>query len=91
MSKRQDLTLLLVPNQHDQGLYASIREQGFYASVGDRLAEVPGTSAPVTNANGAVLAALPPPPRRRIAQSKRCWQRRGNWRWGAGVSGHETH
>lgn len=46
------------PSQQDRVLYARIREQGFYASVGDRLAEVAGISAPVANASGVVVAAL---------------------------------
>lgn len=38
----------------DRRLFAQIREQGYFASVGDRLAEVGGISAPVfkRNANG---------------------------------------
>jgi len=47
-----------VPSQDDRMLYARIREQGYFASVGDRLAEVAGISAPVTNTQGAVVAAL---------------------------------
>lgn len=39
-------------------LYARIREQGYYAAVGDRLAEVAGISAPVFGADGALAGAL---------------------------------
>lgn len=42
----------------ERKLYADIRAQGYYAAVGDRLEEVAGISAPVTNANGKVVAAL---------------------------------
>lgn len=42
----------------DRRLYAEIRERGFYAAVGDRLAEVAGISAPVFHADGSVAAAL---------------------------------
>jgi DNA-binding IclR family transcriptional regulator len=42
----------------DQALYAQIREQGWHAGVGDRLAEVAGISAPVFHADGRIAAAL---------------------------------
>lgn len=42
----------------DRRLYAAIRERGFYAAIGDRLAEVAGISAPVFHADGTVAAAL---------------------------------
>lgn len=42
----------------DRRLYASIRAAGFYAAVGDRLAELAGISAPVFDAQGRVVAAL---------------------------------
>ncbi|MDD0812846.1 IclR family transcriptional regulator [Curvibacter sp. RS43] len=47
-----------VPSQEERVLYARIREQGYFASVGDRLAEVAGISAPVANVRGVVVAAL---------------------------------
>ncbi|MCW5255968.1 IclR family transcriptional regulator [Verminephrobacter aporrectodeae subsp. tuberculatae] len=42
----------------DRRLYARIRADGFYAAVGDRLAELAGISAPVLNAEGTVVAAI---------------------------------
>lgn len=42
----------------DRKLYAQIRERGYHAAVGDRLAEVAGISAPVFHADGKVAAAL---------------------------------
>lgn len=42
----------------DRALYASIRANGYYAAVGDRLAEVAGISAPVSGMDGAVVAAV---------------------------------
>jgi DNA-binding IclR family transcriptional regulator len=42
----------------DRRLLAQIREQGFYAAVGDRLAEVGGISAPVFHADGTIAAAV---------------------------------
>lgn len=42
----------------DRRLLAQIRERGYFAAVGDRLAEVAGISAPVFGADGAVAAAL---------------------------------
>lgn len=42
----------------DRKLLAQIREHGWFAAVGDRLAEVAGISAPVFDAGGAVAAAV---------------------------------
>lgn len=42
----------------DKNLYARIREQGFLAATGDRLAGVAGISAPVFKADGSLAAAL---------------------------------
>jgi DNA-binding IclR family transcriptional regulator len=42
----------------DRKLYATIRERGSYAAVGDRLAEVAGISAPVFHADGSIAAAV---------------------------------
>lgn len=42
----------------DRRVLARIREQGYYASVGDRLAEVAGISAPVFHADGSIAASL---------------------------------
>jgi DNA-binding IclR family transcriptional regulator len=42
----------------DQALYASIREQGYFAAMGDRLAEVAGISAPVFLKSGTIAAAV---------------------------------
>jgi DNA-binding IclR family transcriptional regulator len=42
----------------DKTLYARIREQGYYSSVGDRLEGVAGISAPVFRADGSLAAAL---------------------------------
>jgi len=42
----------------DRRLYAQIRERGFYAAVGDRLAEVAGISAPVFHVDGSIAAAV---------------------------------
>ncbi len=39
-------------------LLAGIRERGFYAATGDRLAEVAGISAPVWHADGTLAAAV---------------------------------
>jgi DNA-binding IclR family transcriptional regulator len=39
-------------------LLAAIREHGYYAATGDRLAEVAGISAPVFRADGAIAGAL---------------------------------
>lgn len=42
----------------DRRVLAQIREQGYYASVGDRLAEVAGISAPVFHADGRIAASV---------------------------------
>lgn len=42
----------------DRELFAGIRERGYLAATGDRLAEVAGISAPVFRADGSVAAAL---------------------------------
>lgn len=42
----------------DQALYQKIRSDGYFASVGDRLAEVAGISAPVFSATGTIAAAV---------------------------------
>lgn len=42
----------------DRKLLAGVRERGFYAATGDRLAEVAGISAPVWHANGTLAAAV---------------------------------
>ena len=42
----------------DRALYAKIREQGFYAATGDRLAGVAGISAPVFKHDGSLAGAL---------------------------------
>jgi DNA-binding IclR family transcriptional regulator len=42
----------------DRKLLAAIREHGYYAATGDRLAEVAGISAPVFHADGSVAAAV---------------------------------
>lgn len=42
----------------DQALYATIRQNGYYAAVGDRLKEVAGISAPVFDAQQHIVAAL---------------------------------
>lgn len=42
----------------DRKLYAQIREQGYFAATGDRLAEVAGISAPVWHADGTLAAAV---------------------------------
>lgn len=42
----------------DEALYARIRNQGFYAAVGDRLNEVAGMSAPVFRLSGDIAAAV---------------------------------
>lgn len=42
----------------DRELLAGIRERGWFAAAGDRLAEVAGISAPVFRADGSVAAAL---------------------------------
>lgn len=42
----------------ERRLYATIREQGYFAATGDRLAEVAGISAPVFHADGQLAAAV---------------------------------
>ena len=42
----------------ERRVLAQVREQGYFASVGDRLAEVAGISAPVFHADGRIAAAL---------------------------------
>lgn len=42
----------------DRKLYAAIREHGYYAAEGDRLAGVAGISAPVFHSGGQIAAAL---------------------------------
>ena len=42
----------------DRKLLAAIRERGYYAATGDRLAEVAGISAPVLHADGSIAAAV---------------------------------
>lgn len=42
----------------ERRVLAQVREQGYWAGVGDRLAEVAGISAPVFGADGAIAAAL---------------------------------
>lgn len=42
----------------DRKLLAGIRERGYYAATGDRLAEVAGISAPVFHADGTLAAAV---------------------------------
>ena len=42
----------------DRQLHAKIREQGYFAAVGDRQAEVAGMSAPVFRADGTLAGAL---------------------------------
>lgn len=42
----------------DRKLLAGVRERGFYAATGDRLAEVAGISAPVWHADGTLAAAV---------------------------------
>ncbi len=44
--------------QRDRRLYAGIRQRGYYAAVGDRLADVAGISAPVLKADGSLAGAL---------------------------------
>ena len=43
---------------HERKLLAEIREKGYFAGAGDRLAEVAGISAPVFRQNGELAAAL---------------------------------
>ncbi|MGR2634130.1 IclR family transcriptional regulator domain-containing protein, partial [Salmonella enterica] len=42
----------------DQELHARIRADGYFAAMGDRLAEVAGISAPVFLLNGEIAAAV---------------------------------
>ncbi len=42
----------------ERKLLAAIRERGYYAATGDRLAEVAGISAPVLHADGTLAAAV---------------------------------
>jgi DNA-binding IclR family transcriptional regulator len=42
----------------DRKLYAAIRERGYFAAEGDRLAGVAGISAPVFGPDGQIAAAL---------------------------------
>ena len=42
----------------ERKLLAEIRERGYYAATGDRLAEVAGISAPVFHADGTIAAAV---------------------------------
>ena len=44
--------------QRDRRLYATIRQRGYYAAMGDRLADVAGISAPVFKADGSLAGAL---------------------------------
>jgi DNA-binding IclR family transcriptional regulator len=53
-----DPDLMRASDKKDKNLYASIRAQGYFAAVGDRLAEVAGISAPVFKADGALAGAL---------------------------------
>ena len=46
------------PTQADKRIYAQIRADGFMTSVGDRLAEVAGISAPVFHVNGSIAASV---------------------------------
>ncbi|MBV7430860.1 MULTISPECIES: IclR family transcriptional regulator [unclassified Acidovorax] len=47
-----------VPGARDRALHARIRADGYAASVGDRLDEVAGISAPVFHADGSLAAAV---------------------------------
>ena len=42
----------------DRQISATVREQGYFAAVGDRLAQVAGVSAPVFKADGTLAGAL---------------------------------
>ena len=42
----------------DQALYARIRQDGYFAAMGDRLSEVAGISAPVFLLSGGIAAAV---------------------------------
>ncbi|TAL76887.1 MAG: IclR family transcriptional regulator [Burkholderiaceae bacterium] len=45
-------------DDEDKDLYARIREQGYYSSIGDREQSVGGISAPVFRANGKLVGAV---------------------------------
>ncbi len=49
---------IIPQNMPDQNISALIREQGFFAAVGDRLADVAGISAPVFKRDGSIAGAL---------------------------------
>lgn len=53
-----DEELARVSDPKDHELYVKLRARGYFASVGDREAEVAGISAPVFKAGGGVVAAL---------------------------------
>jgi DNA-binding IclR family transcriptional regulator len=53
-----DLELRKSMGKHDRTLYSRIRADGYFANMGDRLAEVAGISAPVFRADGNLAAAL---------------------------------
>jgi DNA-binding IclR family transcriptional regulator len=53
-----DPTLAKAAPSRERKLLAAIRERGYYAAIGDRLAEVAGISAPVFRADGAVTGAV---------------------------------
>jgi DNA-binding IclR family transcriptional regulator len=53
-----DPQLARAASSRDRKLLAQIREQGYYAATGDRLAEVAGISAPVFHGDGTPAAAL---------------------------------
>ena len=46
------------PSAEERRLYASIRADGYFAALGDRLDGVAGVSAPVFDAHGQIAAAL---------------------------------
>jgi DNA-binding IclR family transcriptional regulator len=49
---------IIPQNMQDQKISTLIREQGFFAAVGDRLADVAGISAPVFKRDGSIAGAL---------------------------------
>ncbi|MES2941505.1 MAG: IclR family transcriptional regulator [Pseudomonadota bacterium] len=51
-------TALTAQTAQDRQISALIREQGFFAAVGDRLADVAGISAPVFKRDGSIAGAL---------------------------------
>jgi DNA-binding IclR family transcriptional regulator len=53
-----DEDLLAAAPRADKKLYRLIREQGFCASTGDRLAQVAGISAPVFRQDKSLAGAL---------------------------------